>query len=271
MNSTATPRSPEPPECDATFERLPWLVNGTLPSLEAFAVESHVARCPRCASRLARERELLRAIRRPTSRVERSPLAAWAQFERALAAAPRAQAMSTSAGAGAVAGEEADADAVGVPVVAALVQPLAMPPAPAVGGGSASRLARWRGLRLALALQAAAIVVLAVALAWTLVARDGGTPDGSWRTVAAGDPSLARPGARWRVALDPALTSDQAVAILTGHGLRMLGSAVADAVYTVEPLGDATVDIEALRSDPRIRLAEPIVVPASVAAGRAAP
>ena len=262
MNSTATPRSPEPPECDATFERLPWLVNGTLPSLEAFAVESHVARCPRCASRLARERELLRAIRRPTSRVERSPLAAWAQFERALAAAPRAQAMSTSAGA--AAGEEADADAVGVPVVAALVQPLAMPPAPAVGGGSASRLARWRGLRLALALQAAAIV-------WTLVARDGGTPDGSWRTVAAGDPSLARPGARWRVALDPALTSDQAVAILTGHGLRMLGSAVADAVYTVEPLGDATVDIEALRSDPRIRLAEPIVVPASATAGRAAP
>lgn len=245
MNSPATPRSPEPPECAAAFEQLPWLVNGTLAPLEALAVEGHVAGCARCTSRLARERELLRAIRRPTSRVERSPLAAWAQFERSLAAAgPAAVTRPNAAGAEpATAATSSGAQADRAPQAAVIVAP---------------RLARWRGVRLALAAQAAAIVVLAITLAWVLVARAPTGGDTAWRTVSSADASLPRDGAAWRVALDPALPPAEAASLLARHGLRERGPRVADGVYTVEAQPGIVAALEALRADPRVRLVEPL-------------
>ena len=88
MNSLASTLPPEPPECEAAFERMPWMINGSLAPREAQALEAHVARCAGCRARLDGERDLFRAIRRPLDNVEQSPLAAWARFEAALAAAP---------------------------------------------------------------------------------------------------------------------------------------------------------------------------------------
>ncbi len=40
-------------DCEQAIERLPWLLNGTLPAEERRAVEVHVAECGRCAAALA--------------------------------------------------------------------------------------------------------------------------------------------------------------------------------------------------------------------------
>lgn len=256
MTLPTTPRAPEPPECDATFDRLPWLVNGTLAAPEAHAVETHVAACPRCASRLERERELLRSIRRPVSRVERAPLAAWAQFERALEAADAA---STP---GAAPAADASRPAIGAVAPAT--------PAPAAANG-APRAARWRGLRLALAAQAAAIVVLAITLAWVLVSRTPGGDAAAWRTVSTADASLPRSGTAWRVAIDPGVAPAEVAALLARHGLRERGPLVAAGVHTVEALPGIAPALSALRADPRVRLVVPLANGAAAAPGDPAP
>lgn len=43
-------------DCEQAIERLPWLLNGTLPPEERRAVEIHVAECGRCAQALAETR-----------------------------------------------------------------------------------------------------------------------------------------------------------------------------------------------------------------------
>jgi hypothetical protein len=219
---SSRPSPPEPPECAQAFEALPWLVNGSLPAREARELEAHVAGCRHCDQRLAVERELFAALRRPAGNVQQSPLAAWQRFE------------------------------------AALAEPAAAPaPTAAVAAPPASRR-RPRTLRLALTLQAAAIALLSVALVWVLAARAPLAPPAAYRTVAAPDATVDAAGATWRVVFEPATTTGDAVALLASQGLAVRAGPSADGVYTVAPRSGAEPRIAALRADRRVRLVEAV-------------
>lgn len=221
---------PDPPDCESAFERMPWMINGSLAPLEATALQVHVARCQRCRARLDAERDLFRAIRRPLVDVESAPLAAWDQFERTLDRG----------------GGEPSLDAAGA------VSPASR------SAARAARAPRRGPLRLALTLQAAAIVALSCALLWLLLARSGTTPVDGFHTVSTADPAIALPEGAWRIAFDPATTAPAANALLAAHGLRVIAGPSRDNVYTAAPARVGTASVDALRADPQVRLLEPL-------------
>lgn len=252
MTSLPSSLPPEPPECEDAFERMPWMVNGSLAPTDAAELEAHVAQCPRCRVRLDTERDLFRAIRRPLDNVEQSPLAAWGRFESTLAG------FAAEAGAG-----------------AAVVQPAE---SAAATSRSPAPLARHRAsargrLRLTLLLQAASIAALSVAVLWLLLTRSGPAPT-SYRTVSSADPAIATGSGGWRVTFDDATGATLARELLARHGLRVLDGPGRDNVYTVATVAApveelaapqaqeaAEAAIAALRADPRVRLLEPLAAP----------
>jgi Putative zinc-finger len=245
LTQASRPSTPEPPECSQAFEALPWLVNGSLPAREARELEAHVAGCRRCDQRLAVERELFAALRRPAGNVQQSPLAAWQSFEAALATAPEP------------AGTVPAATHPPVPAAARPARPEPAAGPAAVVAPPASRR-RPHSLRLALTLQAAAIALLSVALLWVLAARVPLAPPAAYRTVAAPDATVDAAGATWRVVFEPSTTTADAVALLASQGLALRAGPSADGVYTVAPRPGAEPRIAALRADRRVRLVEPV-------------
>ena len=230
MTHHSPPSPAEPPQCQQAFERMPWLVNGSLPLLEARELEAHAAGCALCQRRLRVERELFAAIRRPVDNVQQSPLAAWTRFEAAAAEA------------------RANHGATNSPAPSA-----AASPAPAT---TPSPARRRHPLRLTLALQAAAIALLSMALFWILVARSPVAPPAPYRTVAAPDTSLGAADAAWRVVFDPASTAADVLPLLASRGLRVLQGPSQDGVYTVGAAPGTKPRIEGLRNEPGVRLVE---------------
>jgi len=247
---------PVPPDCEDAFERMPWMVNGSLAPREAAALETHVAQCPRCRTRLDAERDLFRAIRRPLGNIEQSPLEAWGRFESTLAG------LAADAGAGTAGVQPAESSAA-----------TSESPAPLARHRASAR----RRLRLTLLLQAASIAALSVAVLWLLLTRAGPAP-ANYRTVSSADPAIATGHGGWRVTFDDATDATLARELLALHGLRVIDGPGRDNVYTVAtvaapvgalaaPQAQATAQdaaeaaIAALRADPRVRLLEPLAVP----------
>jgi len=106
-------------------------------------------------------------------------------------------------------------------------------------------------------LQAASIAALSITVLWLLVSR-GEPPPAAYRTVSSADPAVAPGSAAWRVALDAATPASEARAMLADHGLEIVAGPAPDNVYTVAPRGPQPAAIESLRSDPRVRLLEPL-------------
>ena len=258
------PSPPEPPECQEAFERMPWLVNGSLPPMEARELESHAARCALCHGRLSVERELFAGIRRVTGNVQQAPLAGWARLEGAIAATgsrDRAEAKAPADHSPA-----ANAGQSLPPLLPASAAPTSSPAPAAPEAPPTPR--RRHTLRLALTLQAAAIAVLSIALLWVLVARSPDEPQGAYRTVATPDATLDVAGNAWRVEFDARTVPAEVTTLLASHGLRVLAGPSEDGIYTVAPRAGATPDVQALRADPRVRLLQPLGVETPPRTGR---
>ncbi len=243
MTHSSLSLPPEPPQCDAAFERMPRLVNGSLSTLEARELDAHAAHCDLCRQRLDVERELSARIRQPRDNVQRAPLAAWARFEAALLAP----------------------EPTGAPVTAA--PSASSPPAPQPERPTLP-VARHpqHPLRLALTLQAAAIALLSVALVWVLSARTPLGPAATYHTVSTSDPTLGRGDATWRIEFDAAMTPVEVEARLAAQGLRVLAGPSDQGIYTIGPRAGVAPRIDALRADPRVRLLEYLGPAAAVVA-----
>lgn len=215
------------------WEILPWYVNGTLDSDERTAVEAHLDRCSLCRNELAASQELASAVRRAA---ELPPVAPAAEGRRDVHAAP-----------------------LDAPSLSPAGRPAAAPALPA-----APRLAP--AVRWALALQAAAILALALGLAYLLAlpasAPSAAASEASYRTLAAPPASDVR-GVAVRVVFSPTASEEDLRGLLLAAGAHFADGPSPAGVYTLEIGGDeeaGAAALERLRRDPRIELAEPVVV-----------
>jgi hypothetical protein len=218
---------------DEAFELIPWLVNGRLGRDEQAWLERHVQECADCRHEVEEQRRLRDAIRQHESNVEYAPQASfqklWSQIETS-----RQEAAS-----------DRDAD----------VGSRHGSPLPSVDRME-SRPPRWM-------LAAATILALGLGL---LVAT-------SWRTQSPGRASEYRTATappaqpdregQIRAVFSPNVTVDELTRIVSETRLTIVSGPSDSGVYTlaVQPGQDLPVAdaLARLRSDPRVRFAEPVV------------
>lgn len=245
------------------WELLPWYVNATLTSDERQAVEEHLERCPLCRGEVAAGEDLALAVRQAA---EPSPAAA-DRLGRLLARldAPLER-EELEAGEGGAGGE-----------------PTAVPAAAAPHPARLPRAVRW-----ALALQAAAVLALALGFAY-LLADPGAAPsdavsrtpsdspveaptdaEPTYRTLAAPAAPVAGEGLAVRAVFSPTASEEELRRLLLAAGARFAAGPSPAGVYTLEIGGDreqALAALARLRRDPRVELAEPVVVRPPAEAG----
>lgn len=238
------------------WELLPWYVNGTLVSDELRAVEEHLERCPLCRGEVAAGEDLALAVRRAAE----PPQPAGDRFGRLLARLDEPPAAAELE-----AGAAAAPAPLAAPHPAHLSPPARLPPA-----------VRW-----ALALQAAAVLALAVGFAYLLATRGAAPSDAlsrqppaagaearaaaepAYRTLAAPAAPAAGEGLAVRTVFSPTASEEELRRLLLAAGARFAGGPSPAGVYTLEIAGDEAATAAALallRGDPRVELAEPVVV-----------
>ena len=211
------------------FELIPWLVNGKLPQSELEWLNSHLAGCDECRAEVALQRRLRQAIRREESNIEYAPHASfhklWSRIEQASRDEP---------------GEPDDRSA--VRGERSFTAPAATPPR-----------RRW---------MAAAAVTLLVIGAGVLLASSWIRAD--YRTASAPQQPSGRDG-EIRAVFAPNVTVDELTRIVSETRLTIVNGPSDAGVYTLAvPAGRDMTAGEALvrlRSDPRVRFAEPVVAP----------
>jgi hypothetical protein len=202
----------------AAREALPWLLNGSLDSVERDAVQAHVQSCVVCREEL----EMLRALRRAGSL---HPVPSF-DPERALARMlPRIDDIATG---------------------------------PPQKGAAPGMLQRWRErlaandgtwLRRATLAQSAVIASLLVALIWPAAPGND-----AYHVLGAS----AHPQARLIVVFRPDTTERELRRILRSSGLRIVNGPTVTDAYLVNANGSAGAAVVRLRAEPAVLLAEPL-------------
>ncbi len=210
-----------PTRCREVQELLPWLATATLDAAERERVEAHLDGCPGCRAELERceaERAAVRTAR------DLAPAPHPAQLARLFDRIER--------------GELDDEE---------LGEVVARPP-------RRSLLARTpRAVRWLIAAQIAAFAGLGL---WALRADEAASP--GFRTLSAGQESSAP--ARLRVVFAAEATESEIRALLLAAGLEIVGGPSPLGAYALAPRpgGDPRAALATLRSDPRVRFAEPV-------------
>jgi hypothetical protein len=211
---------------------IPWLVNGRLPPGDAAWLERHVQQCEICRREVAAEQGLRQAVRHDGSNVEHAPHAAlqklWARIDQSTAAAP-------------------------VTVPAAETRPAVSTPATRESVGL--QATRWK---------VAAAAILAIGVGFVAVHAVGRFVPGfdpDYRTATAGRPTPGGVG-QIRAVFSPSVTVDELSQIVGSSRLKIVDGPSDAGVYTLalqsgQAMRMADV-IARLRSDPRVRFAEPI-------------
>jgi hypothetical protein len=214
-------------------ELLPWMVNGRIESRDAAWLEAHLAACATCTGELAAQQRVRDAIaREPT--VEFAPQAAFNRLWKRIEADAHGSAL---ADADAADGHDSSPEQQSV-------RPARQ---------TSMRVAWW--LRAALVAQAAAIAVLCVTL-WRA------PPAPSYRTVTDSPTGPAIAGPVVKAIFDDQVRLADVKEILAASGLVVAAGPSEAGVYTLVPRDARASDIppatlERLRSDPRVRFAEP--------------
>jgi hypothetical protein len=215
---------------DAAFALIPWLVNGRISRSEQESLERHVSGCDVCRLEVEQQRRLRQAIRRDTSNVEYAPQASLQKLLARIDASER--------------GIENDDEQ--------LVREAVPQPGPATD--SARR--RW---------MVAAATVMAVGigglLTWAIRSPSSLFPP-AYQTVTTPRAHADREGAI-RAVFSPTVTIDELTGIVSATGLTIVDGPSESGVYTLSVQAGSGVDVDdvvmRLRSDPRVRFAEPVV------------
>jgi hypothetical protein len=218
---------------DEAFELIPWLVNGRLSSEDRDGLERHLVDCEDCRREVDAQRRLRTAIRQVESNIEYAPQAS---FQKLWARIEESDPGAVSGGAIDHQGRPSDA--------------------PAAASQAASQRRRW---------MMAAATVLAVGLGLLVASQwRGMMPDGAaaYRTVTTPPVQPDRAG-QIRAVFSPSVTVEELTSMVSENRLTIVGGPSDSGVYTlaVQPGEDLPVAdaIARLRSDPRVRFAEPVV------------
>jgi hypothetical protein len=215
------------------WELLPWYVNGTLSGRDLDLVAAHLPACSDCAEEVARCRDLAVAVGTVTA-VARTP--SGERLARLLARIDAIEAAGS--GDGGWRGRLRDR-------VDALGELLQSTPAP---------------IRWALAAQGALVVLLVAVVAWQ-AALSSGQP---YRTLASAREPAPRGQAQIRLVFTDDISGREMRAVLEHVKGRIVDGPSAVGAYTVEVPVPATAServapvLEVLRTQPKVRLAEPI-------------
>ncbi|MDR3416319.1 MAG: zf-HC2 domain-containing protein [Nevskia sp.] len=202
-----------------TWELIPWVVNGRASAEERRIVEQHLAECGDCRDELAFQTRLSSAIGAETQPVADPEPALQRLWQR-------------------IDGVEVEA-----------------PPRRRVAG-----LPLARGLLMAVVVEAVGIALLGGAL-WNRTAPQGGGP-----YVTYSEKAPVVPGATIHAVLAPDLKLSELQSLLQQSGLQIVGGPGDSGVYSLAPLSASAVasaattqaQLERLRANPAVRLAEPI-------------
>jgi anti-sigma factor RsiW len=212
------------------WELLPWYVNGTLSGQDLDLVTGHLSGCAACAEEVARCRDLAVAVG-AMSTVQTAPSA-----ERLARLLARIDAIEAGGGTGGWREWVRRS-------IDGLRELLQSTPAPT----------RW-----ALAAQSALVVVLVATVAWQMAVSP------SYRTLASGADPVARGRAQIRVVFAEDISEREMRAVLARVDGRIIDGPSTVGAYTVQvPVPAAASDqvtreLDLLRSQPKVRLAEPI-------------
>jgi Putative zinc-finger len=225
--SQRAPRSHE-----EAYELIPWLVNGRLDREEQARLERHVGECEDCRREVEEQRRLRSLIRQPESNVEYAPQASFQKLWSRIEASRPGEGSEPEASAG-----------------------------PTPRGRKAAEQAESRPPRWMLA--AATVLALGlgflVAASWRAQAPDRAS---EYRTATAPAAEPDRDG-QIRAVFSPNVTVDELTRIVSETRLTIVSGPSDSGVYTlaVQPGQDLPVTeaLARLRSDPRVRFAEPVV------------
>jgi hypothetical protein len=220
---------------DEAFELIPWLVNGRLPREEQGWLERHLAECDDCRREVDAQRQLNQAIRQDESNIEYAPHASFRKLWSRIEESQRDEMLGE--------GIDRGSGRSGPLPVADRERP---------------PLQRWTlaaGMILALGLG------LVLALHWPAESPDRAS---EYRTATTPPAQPDREG-EIRAVFAPNVTVDELTRIVSENRLTIVSGPSDSGVYTlaVQPGRDLpAADVLArLRSDPRVRFAEPVVVP----------
>jgi len=218
---------------DEAFELIPWLVNGRLSGEERDRLERHLAECARCRHELEAQHRLRKAMRRADSNIEYAPHASFQKLWRRIEESPQADASDEGIDRGA---RRSDA-----------------PPAE-----SRAWVRQRRWMMAAGAVLAVGVGLLA-ATEWRALSPDRAS---EYRTASAPPAQPDRDG-QIRAVFSPNVTVEELTRIVSETRLTIVGGPSDSGVYTLAvqqgqdlPVADA---IARLRSDPRVRFAEPVI------------
>lgn len=212
------------------WELLPWYVNGTLSGQDLDLVTGHLSSCAACAEEVARCRDLAVAVG-AMSTVRTAPSA-----ERLARLLARIDAIEAGGGTGGW----RERVRRGIDGLRELLQSTPTP-------------ARW-----ALAAQSALVVVLVATVAWQMAVSP------PYRTLASGADPVGRGRAQIRVVFAEDISEREMRAVLARVDGRIIDGPSTVGAYTVQvPVPAAASDqvtreLDLLRSQPKVRLAEPI-------------
>ena len=225
--------SPRDSAHHAAWELLPWYVNGTLSGHDLDAVTGHLAGCAECSDEVARCRDLAVAV---SSGLSAEPAPSTERLSRLLSRIDAIEAAGSRSG-GWREGLRGRLDS-----FLELVQ-------------STPTAIRW-----ALTLEGALAALLLAVVAWQLVLSSGQ----SYHTLASGADQLARGRAQIHLVFAEDTQEREIRQLLDRVGGRIVDGPSAVGAYTVQvPVPAAASDrlaavLSTLRTDPKVRLAEPI-------------
>jgi len=224
---------------DEAFELIPWLVNGRISGSDLAWLERHLGVCEVCRREVDVQQRLRSAIRCDESNIEYAPHASfrklWSQIQASEQTGSPVDGIDRSIDRG------VDPDRT----------------------AQAEHRAAWPPQRWMVAAATLLAVGLGLVLSLTWRAQSPG-PAAEYRTAAAPQAQPDRDG-QIRAVFSPSVTVDELTRIVSETRLTIVDGPSDSGVYTLAvqrghdvPVADA---LARLRSDPRVRFAEPVVAP----------
>jgi hypothetical protein len=212
------------------FELIPWLITGRIAEDDQRRLEAHLLACPECRREVTEQQHLRQAIRRESSNIEYAPQASLQKLLARIDASEAAPAAMDEH--------------------AASMAPATEPPV--------DRMPRRRWLAAAASLLAVGIGTLFYQ-SWSTTPQEG---PAEYRTVTS-PPAQPLHAGQIRAVFAPNVTIEELTRIVSETRLTIVDGPSDSGVYTldVQPGSGQSIGdlIEALRADPRVRFAEPVV------------